>query len=220
MNKTKYHILLVLLINFSIYGQQYSDYYYQRKAIFEDEPDTKKEIIFLGNSITEGCDWKTLFPKKNVVNRGISGDVTRGVLNRLDEVTSSKPAKIFLLIGTNDLARGKGVEHVVKYYRLILETIKDDSKKTKLYIQSILPYNPNVGDQFKGHKSKQKEVLIVNEILHKLAKEYKLIYIDIHSSFSNEKGELKAIYTDDGLHLNQLGNEHWEESLSKYVNKK
>lgn len=201
-------------------AQAYSDHYYQRQAIFEEEPDTKNEIIFLGNSITEGCDWKSLFPGKNVLNRGISGDVTRGILNRLDEVTASKPIKIFLLIGTNDLAKGRSLEHITKYYRLIIETILEDSKKTKLYIQSILPYNPNVGDQFNEHKSKQKEVIIVNQILTKLAKEYKLTYIDIYTSFSNEKGELKGIYTDDGLHLNQLGNEHWKESLSNYVNKK
>jgi lysophospholipase L1-like esterase len=213
-------IVFTLLFVSKGVAQTYSDHYYQRKAIFEDEPDTKREIIFLGNSITEGCDWKSLFPEKNVINRGISGDVTMGILNRLDEVTSSKPAKIFLLIGTNDLARGKGVEHVVKYYRLIIEKILKDSKRTKLYIQSVLPYNPNIGDRFKGHKSKQKEVIIVNEILRDLAKEYKLTYIDIYISFSNEKGELKAIYTDDGLHLNQLGNEHWKESISKYVNKK
>lgn len=201
-------------------AQTYSEYYYERKEAFENSPNTKKEIIFLGNSITEGCDWKSLFPDENVINRGISGDVTMGILNRLDEVTSSKPAKIFLLIGTNDLARDQGVEHVVKYYRLIIEKILNDSKRTKVYVQSILPYNPNVGDQFQGHKSKQKEVIIANETLREMAKEYKLTYIDIYSSFSNEKGELIAIYTDDGLHLNQLGNEHWKESLSNYVNKK
>ena len=218
--KMKKKLLIITAFFFSSVGisQTYSDYYNQRKAVFESTPDTKNEIIFLGNSITEGCDWVTLFPDKNAINRGISGDVTRGVLNRLDEVTSSKPAKIFLLIGTNDLARGKSVEHVIKYYRLIIETILEDSKKTTIYIQSILPYNPNIGDRFHGHKSKQKEVIIVNEILSKLAKEYKITYINIHKGFSDSKGELKAIYTDDGLHLNQKGNKQWKQSLSSYIN--
>ena len=89
--------LLIILTLFYVsngVAQTYSEYYYERKEAFENSPDTKKEIIFLGNSITEGCDWKSLFPDKNVLNRGISGDVTRGVLNRIDEVTSSKPKKI------------------------------------------------------------------------------------------------------------------------------
>ena len=66
-------------------------------------PDTPNEIIMLGNSITDGCEWSELFQNSNIKNRGISGDITEGVLYRLDEVTRSKPAKVFLLIGINDL---------------------------------------------------------------------------------------------------------------------
>ena len=122
-------------------------------------PDTKNEIIFLGNSITEGGDWKGLFPDINAVNRGISGDVTDGIMNRLDEVTSSQPKKIFLMIGTNDLARGRSVQYVSDHCRKIIENILRKSPNTELYIQSVLPTNPNIGGKFPGHKSKKNEIL-------------------------------------------------------------
>jgi hypothetical protein len=85
---------------------KFSTYYNQRRTLFEKLPDTKGEIIFLGNSITDGCEWSELLNNPKLKNRGISGDTTDGVLFRLSEVTRSQPAKVFLLIGINDLSRG------------------------------------------------------------------------------------------------------------------
>ncbi|HTH30207.1 MAG TPA: GDSL-type esterase/lipase family protein, partial [Lacibacter sp.] len=105
----------VLLVQVHLYAQVklpllhdslFSTYYHQRVTFFKSMPQTKDEIIFLGNSITDGAEWAQLFNDVRMKNQGISGDVTAGVLHRLPVVTNRKPAKIFLLIGTNDLARG------------------------------------------------------------------------------------------------------------------
>tara|TARA_R110002012_G_scaffold318604_1_gene537338 strand:- start:31984 stop:32640 length:657 start_codon:yes stop_codon:yes gene_type:complete len=213
-------ILLVasLFLVTNAYAQQkYSDHYYTLKAKFEQTPDTDHEIIFLGNSITEGANWKELFPKINAVNRGISGDVTDGILNRLSEVTSSQPKKIFLLIGTNDLARGKTRDEVIFITRKILEKIKKDSPETKIYLQSILPVNPLVGEKFSGHKSKQEDIVLVNIRLKQMAKDLHLRYINLHKCFSDNKGHLKSAYTYDGLHLSEEGYSHWAKIIRKYV---
>jgi len=196
--------------------RKYSDYYYNKKSIFESQSDTKNEIIFLGNSITEGGNWKELFPDINVVNRGISGDVTDGILNRLDEVTSSQPKKIFLMIGTNDLARGRSVQYVSDYCRKIIEKILRKSPNTELYIQSVLPINPNIGERFTGHKSKKNEILAVNKKLKAMSIELKIKYIDLHGPFSNSKGFLKSKYTHDGLHISEAGYGKWKSLIQKY----
>lgn len=213
-------LLIVILLAFVNVGfaQQYSEHYYKQKAIFENTPDTKNEIIFLGNSITEGGNWKELFPKVNAINRGISGDVTDGILNRLDEVISSQPQKIFLLIGTNDLARGKSVPFVTDNYRKIIETIQNNTPKTILYIQSVLPVNPMVGNKFLGHKSKQQEINAVNKNLKALALEFNCVYINLYQPFSNSSGNLKSKFTHDGLHLNQAGYKRWKKTIEKYIN--
>src|SRR5687768_11746755 len=65
----------------------------------------KEAIVFLGNSITAGTDWSELLQMENVRNRGISSDITFGVIERLDEVTSGNPKKVFVLIGINDISR-------------------------------------------------------------------------------------------------------------------
>ena len=92
--------------------QKHSTFYYQRATLFEVLPTSKSDIIFLGNSITNGGEWAELLGNPHAKNRGISGDTTQGVLDRLSTITKGKPSKIFLLIGTNDLSRGKSVDEV------------------------------------------------------------------------------------------------------------
>ncbi|TVZ57524.1 lysophospholipase L1-like esterase [Flavobacteriaceae bacterium MAR_2010_105] len=209
-------VLLLTLVNVG-FAQQYSEHYYKRKALFENTPDTKNEIIFLGNSITEGGDWKALFPDKNVINRGISGDVTDGVLFRLDEVTASRPSKVFLLIGTNDMARGKSVDYVLENTEKIILQIKKQSEETKIYIQSILPINPNVGDKFSGHKNNHQKIIEANKRLKALAKKQGLKFINLHKRMENGKNHLKPEYTYDGLHLTDEGYLKWKKIIYKYV---
>ena len=92
-------LLLGLLLALPQFAQErkYSTFYEQRATLFEELPVTSKDIIFLGNSITNGCEWAELFQNKNVKNRGISGDICMGVYDRLDPIVKGKPAKIFLL---------------------------------------------------------------------------------------------------------------------------
>ena len=69
------------------------EHYVKRYELFQKEPKATGRIIMVGNSITEGGNWKILLKDTTVINRGISGDVTFGVLNRLKEITDRKPSK-------------------------------------------------------------------------------------------------------------------------------
>ena len=83
----------------------------QRLAQFAREPIVPGRIIFLGNSITEMGDWKTVLNDSTVINRGIGGDITYGVLKRLKDITDRNPSKVFILLGINDI--GKDIPDVV-----------------------------------------------------------------------------------------------------------
>lgn len=97
--------------------QKHSTFYYQRATLFETLPTSKSDIIFLGNSITNGGEWAELLGNPHAKNRGISGDTTQGVLDRLSTITKGKPSKIFLLIGTNDLSRGRALTRLRRTWR-------------------------------------------------------------------------------------------------------
>ncbi|WP_242202080.1 GDSL-type esterase/lipase family protein [Aestuariivivens insulae] len=218
MNKVIAIALVLTTISVCHAQPSFSKYYYERKAVFDNTPDTKDEIIFLGNSITEGGKWEQHFPKKNVRNRGISGDVSDGILYRLPEITASFPKKVFIMIGTNDLAKGKSVSYIIERYEDIVKQIQNHSKETIIYIQSVLPVNPKVGNRFSGHKSKQEAILELNRKLQMLSKRFNLEYINLHKAFCNRSGALKPSFTHDGLHLTKKGYKKWRRHIKDLMN--
>lgn len=177
-----------------------NNYYKHRVAFFRQMPDTKNEIIFLGNSLTEAGEWQELFPGKNVKNRGISGDVTYGLMARIGEVVSSKPQKIFILTGTNDLKRGIPVDTIIQSYQRLIALIKAASPKTKIYVQSVFPVNESIiPDAYK--KITNQLVVELNRSIASLAKKMNLVYIDLYQLMKDENGQLKREYTTDGIHI-------------------
>ena len=218
----KITVLLILLYSAGLLFAQdsakpeFSTYYYQKKSLFESLPDTKREIIFLGNSITDGGEWAELFKNEKIKNRGISGDITDGVLYRLDEVVSSKPDKIFIMIGINDLARGKTPDYVLVNYSKILAKIKETTPGTEVYIQSVLPVNDEFG-MFVNHTNKSKEIIEVNKGLKKMAVNFEYTFIDLTNTFSDSKGKLKKEFSNDGLHLMGEAYLAWKSVIKKYI---
>ena len=188
-------------------------YYYHRKEHFESLPDTEEEIIFLGNSITDNAEWWELFENPHIKNRGIGGDDTDGVLERLDEVTSSRPDKIFLMIGTNDLAYLKGVDHVLANYEKILDRIEEASPSTRIYIQSVLPT-----DDALHILRKNSDIRLINAALQAMAGERGHTYIDLYTAFATEEEQLNPDYSIDGLHVNGAGYLLWKEVIKNFVN--
>ncbi|HUC81356.1 MAG TPA: GDSL-type esterase/lipase family protein [Flavisolibacter sp.] len=188
---------------------------YQLKVdMFRSFPDSPKDIVFLGNSITAGTDWMELLGRTDVRNRGISGDITFGVLERLSEVTEGKPAKVFILIGINDISRNVPDSFIIDNYRKMIQRIKTESPKTKIYFHTLMPVN-NEFTQFKNHYNKDEHILFVNEELKKLAAKEKITVIDLYPHFLNADKKLDKKYTIDGLHLTAEGYKVWAEILKK-----
>jgi lysophospholipase L1-like esterase len=180
---------------------------------FRNYSDSKKDIIFVGNSITAGVDWAELLQNPHVKNRGISSDISFGVLERLDEITSGKPEKVFILIGINDISRNIPDSMIQLNYRRIISRIKAESPSTKIYFQTILPVN----NEFtaRGQFNKDEHILFINQELKKIAEKEKICLIDIHSQFLGVDNKLDKKYTYDGLHLNPEGYKLWAKILNK-----
>ena len=218
---SKMIFLLILIIALECLAQEktrrkWLTYYEQKKTTIEMLPNDKDEIIFLGNSITEGCEWNELFDDNRIKNRGISADVAEGVLLRLDEVTESKPLKIFLMIGINDLAFGYSIEEILHFYNKILNKIINDSPTTKTYIQSVLPINESFG-KFSAYDTLSGPIIKLNSELKKIAESSNVIYINLHDAYLLNN-RLNPEYTNDGLHLTGKGYLLWKKLIEKYIN--
>ena len=70
-----------------------TNHYQQRADFFRRYPVNKGDIVFVGDSITDGGCWEELFPGVPLKNRGINADDTPGVLKRLDEILNPQTAR-------------------------------------------------------------------------------------------------------------------------------
>jgi len=204
-------------IKISRYHSNWTQKYYPKRIQeFKQDPLNFGEIVFIGNSITEGGrDWSGKFGIAHIRNRGIAGDVTDGVLKRLNEITYFKPKAVFILIGINDLFNRHHEEDnpALKYDKVvpssryigknilkIAKIIHRRSPDTKIYVRTLLPTQRTF---------LKEDILFINGMIRQ--NEHKGYYkaIDLYAQFVDDKGELSRQFTKDGIHLNDLGYEKW-----------
>jgi lysophospholipase L1-like esterase len=187
-------------------------HYIERISTFKANPLQLGDIVFIGNSITElGGNWGQRFNNPKVKNRGIAGDVTAGVVNRLAEIYYYKPKKVFLKIGINDLFHNELTpEYVANNIKLIVDKIHLESPNTKIYVQTILPTANN-------NPSKER-IAATNTILKAMTPTNYLQIIDLHSRFADINDLMIGSYTTDGLHLTELGYLAWQYYVIEFVN--
>ena len=181
---------------------------------FKSNPLNYNDVVFLGNSITQGGkDWSKRLNYPNIKNRGIGGDVTDGVLARIDEIVYFKPKAVFLLIGINDLWNNgspdnPSAEYIGNNIIKIAQVISAKAPKTKVYVQTVLPIDKEI---YKNN------ILKVNEIIEANEKENAYEIIDLYSIFATENGLIKKELSSDGIHLNEKGYNTWVEFIKPIV---
>jgi len=200
----------------AIDSSKFAPYWWHSKDMYDNLPDIKNEIVFLGNSITDGAEWFELLGNKKCINRGISADITEGILFRLDAITKLQPKKLFIMIGVNDLSRNMTPAEVTDNYRKILERIRAESPRTKVYVQSVLPVNPATG-MAKNHTNKTPEIMELNGKLKTLAAEFGYTYIDLFSLMADSDNYLPRSFSVDGLHLSYKAYKVWADAIMPYV---
>ncbi|GAP13343.1 lysophospholipase L1 [Longilinea arvoryzae] len=181
----------------------------QKVSFFNRYPVKPGDIVFLGDSITDGCRWDELFPGLPVKNRGINANLTTNVLSRMDNIVSGHPKAVFILIGTNDLPwfERRHDEQILETYEAILRRLKTETPETSVFVQSILP----------REKSKAVRIRKLNEGLKDLAMRYGYVYIDLFPHFATPEGQLRPELTNDSLHLLSAGYAIWAEILKPYL---
>ena len=190
------------------------EHHERRLEQFSEEPMSTGGILFLGNSITEGGPWAELLNDPGVVNRGIGGDITYGVLNRLEEIIQRQPSKLFLLIGINDIGNDIPDAVIANNVHKIVVRLQNESPVTQIFVQSILPVNPEYPG-FPQHYDKQYHVLMTNQLLYKVALDTKITFVNLFPLFLDNRQRLDSALTGDGLHLNRKGYERWVNHLKE-----
>jgi lysophospholipase L1-like esterase len=186
----------------------HSNWYYSfRTGMFEMSSvnPASRPIVFVGDSLTDYGNWQEAFSSNiPVLNRGIGGDTSAGVLNRIGQITALKPRAVFLMIGTNDRQQlGFSSADTARVYREIVLTIRRESPETLIYIQALFPSR---SPKFVVWSKK------TNRLIAGLADNRSVFFLDFQKSFV-EDGLLANKLTSDGLHLSPEGYRLWTISL-------
>ena len=216
-------VIIVLLASFIVID--YSLYEHRKKGSFNNIFDIKiKEddnFVFLGDSITELYPLKEYYENLPVVNSGVGGNTTDDILNDMENrVYQYNPSKVFLLIGINDMNRGKDNEYIFNNITKIVDNIQRKRPKAKIYVESIYPINETDDEKINPPSLYNRSNEKINEINSMLKKKYentKVTYIDVNKEMK-EDGQLKLDYTVEGVHITPLGYINVTRILLPYIN--
>lgn len=171
--------------------------------------------LFLGDSITRAFDIDYHFEGLPVVNSGVDANTTSDVLGDLRiRAFNYNPSKVFLLIGTNDVAKRMDNSEIIENIKKIIDEFQEYRPHAEIYLISVLPVNEN----FRNIRSGTNEQIIeLNRLIELLGVQRELNFIDLFEHLTNELGELHEDYTDDGLHITKKGYETIARRLQHYI---
>lgn len=178
----------------------------------------KESIVFLGDSITSRCDLDKYFPNYNVYNSGIAGNMTKDILENMENrIFAYNPTKVFILIGTNDLVySGLDNDGIKNNIEEIINKIYEKNSNTKIYLESIYPVNNSLNKEIVETRTND-NIKDLNNKIEKICNN-KCTYINMYDNLTDKNGNMKRIYTVDGLHLNKIGYKVVASKLTKYLN--
>lgn len=202
----KLWLLIVGLLAFSLTGckendeweQLVEEYRANKMAIYEEEnemyADYEVDVAFIGDSLTDGYDVKRFYSDYLVSNRGISGDTTFDLENRLEvSLYDLKPKIVVMLIGANNF------KTMFDNYEEILVGFKTNLPNTRVILLSLTSMSMEWGKNNNIAKNN-------NIIIKSLAEKYSFEYVDLYNALLNEEtGEIYEEYTTDGGHLTEAG---------------
>ncbi len=188
--------------------------YRDRVALFVEENKTLaadlENIVFLGDSITQGFRLADYFPGLPVLNRGIGSDIAedyfpktlkRGILNRMDSsLYDCRPKAVLLLIGTNSMGNGQPMEKLIASVKKIVDDARARFPKVQIVITTIPPSGDAYAKWGKPGPFNERAI-VYNDLLRAYAKEQGFPVIDLWALLKDEQGKLPEKFTGDGIHL-------------------
>ena len=213
------HKFIILLAASLIpaYASAESPYWEQKTSLYELLPINGDDIVFVGNSITDGGEFAELFDMPNIKNRGISSDVVKGVEKRIGQILANPPAKIFLLIGINDISHNLSASQIASEYERLVARIRAEAPSTRLYLQSVMPVDNSFG-RYKNLFGREKVIPDLNAKIREIAEKHDADYIDLWPALADpQTGRLRKEFTNDGLHLTGRGYKAWTEAIRPFV---
>ncbi|MBS9390273.1 MAG: G-D-S-L family lipolytic protein [Dolichospermum sp. WA123] len=199
---------------------QWLDMLKQEAKITADK-NPQRLTILAGDSLSLWFPPELLPEDRNWLNQGISGEVSNGLLQRLDFFDRTQPDMILVMVGINDLIRGLEDQEILTNYRQIISYLRRKHPQAEIVIQSILPHGAG-GTTWEGKEKllaiPNSRIRTLNQELNNIATKKGARYLNLHPLFTDRQGNLRSNFTTDGLHLSPPGYLVWRTALQMYTN--
>jgi len=189
---------LIIAVNDPPHGKNWKNEVEKQSRMYSKS----KDIIFLGDSHIEQCEWQEIFPEYSVGNRGVGGETSGALLIRLDAAVKKETKSVVLQIGVNDILSGLKPKDVDRNYKEIIRNLKIKGCQVLVTIPFLTRYYPD----------KNIEIEKLNNLLKTSLRKEKVDYLDLNPTIA-PKGELLTKFTSDGVHLNTDGYKVWIDSI-------
>lgn len=164
-------------------------------------------IVFLGDSITHQARWDLMFPHSAARNFGIGGERSEHLLLRLDPMVSLRPEKIFILIGSNDVAAARSIDDICQDVETLVERLQAQLPGCPIHLQGVMPRARKMVARIRE----------LNARYAQIAARRGLGFIDLFPAFDDGAGMLKKEFTYDAIHLTGSGYAVWRAILEPHV---
>lgn len=181
----------------------------------------KVDVVFMGNSITEGWvkSHPEFFSENNYTGRGISGQTTSQMLLRFQsDVIALKPKLVVINAGTNDIAQNTGIydpDFTFNNIKAMADIAQNNG--IKVIIASVLP-----AAAFPWRKEiteVSQKVDGLNNRLKQYAGSNKFIFVDYNTAMRDAKGGMREGLSKDGIHPVPAGYAIMEPMIKNAINK-
>ena len=166
----------------------------------------ENQVVFIGDSIIELFPTYELFADKDkiVYNRGISGDTSDRMLERMDKnCLNINPNVVYILVGTNDIAKNIDHSTIIDNISKSIDKCKENGVQ-KIIVSGLYPVNKAINSNMVGSRTNE-EILELNSKLQVLVKNKSVVYSDVFDCLKDSQGNFDKEYTYDGLHPNAKG---------------
>ncbi|MFP5274386.1 GDSL-type esterase/lipase family protein [Coleofasciculus sp.] len=163
-------------------------------------------------SILVGDSLSLWFPTANLpksqfwLNQGISGENSSQILERLSAFSQTRPDTIYVMAGTNDLRQGVRDRVIVDNTRQIIQRLRQNHPQAQIIVQSILPTRLSAIGSDRIHN--------LNQQIAAIAQQEGAGYLNLHSLFVDNQGQMQRELTTDGIHLARRGYAVWQNALN------
>lgn len=204
-------IVLATLVLVGCGGNKSTEYDIVKKTKMDNyellnETAENNQVVFIGDSIIELYPIYELFADKSkiVYNRGISGDTSDRLLERMDKnALNINPDIVYILVGTNDIE--KGIEHsiIISNINNIIDKCKDKGVK-KIIVSGLYPVNKSINSCMVGKRTNN-EIIELNNKIKSATTQKNVLFSDLTAVLADSDGNFIKDYTYDGLHPNAKG---------------